>query len=99
MTYATVATMRGDYNLSQRVSACVAIEGIASFPEQWAADHSWVLAAQPGWAEAWESSLAGHADDPSYAPGRDEAVITDGMILSAVQSLAASEGLTSGVVD
>jgi hypothetical protein len=41
------------------------------------------LAIQPGWREAWESALASGVENP----GADPAVITDGQILAAVQSL------------
>jgi hypothetical protein len=47
----------------------------------------YVWAASPGWGGAWDSALAGHPDDPAYEPGRDPAVITDGMILATVQQL------------
>ena len=85
MSYATVSGIRRDPWIKERVTACVAIEGGAS-PDQWVSDHAWSLAAQPGWAPAWESALAAHPE-PEYQPGRDEAVITDSMILAAVQAL------------
>jgi hypothetical protein len=53
----------------------------------WVANNRYVWAASPGWGAAWDSSLAGHPDDPAYEPGRDPGVITDGMILSTVQAL------------
>jgi hypothetical protein len=43
------------------------------------------LAATPGWAEAWESAVAGGI----VSPGSDPGVITDGMILAAVQPMGA----------
>lgn len=91
MTYATVAVIRRDYDLANRVAACVAVEGLATYPEQWAGEHAWELAAQPGWAAAWESALANHPDDDEYRPSLDEGVITDGMILSAVQAIHAQD--------
>lgn len=91
MTYKTVAVINRDTDLLSRVTACVATENLSDFPEQWVSDRVWDLATQPGWAEAWESSLAAHPDDPDYRPGDDEVVITDGMILSAVQSIVATE--------
>jgi len=97
MTYATVATIRRDADLSNRVAACVAVEHVAEHPEQWAAEHAWELAAQPGWAAAWESALAAHPEDAEYRPGGDAAVVTDGMILSAVQAIAAAASGASGL--
>jgi hypothetical protein len=54
----------------------------------WVKDNRYVWASSPGWGAAWDSALAGHPDDPEYQPGKDPAVITDGMILSTVQALA-----------
>lgn len=90
MSYATIATIYRDSNINSRITACVASEGISKTPEQWVAERNWALAAQPGWAEAWESSLAAHPETPDYLPGADAAVITDAMILSAVQALVSS---------
>lgn len=85
--YMTIAEIQRDPYMRDRVSACVAVEWTPSMPESWVASHSWELATQPGWAAAWESAVASHPDDEGYRPGADEAVITDGMILSAVQSI------------
>jgi hypothetical protein len=54
---------------------------------QWVDNNRYVWASAPGWGAAWDSALAGHPDDPAYEPGRDPAVITDGMILATVQQL------------
>jgi hypothetical protein len=54
---------------------------------QWVENNRYVWASSPGWGGAWDSALAGHPDDDTYEPGRDPAVITDGMILSTVQQL------------
>jgi hypothetical protein len=53
----------------------------------WVSQNSYVWASSPGWGAAWDSALAAHPDDPDYEPGKDPAVITDGMILSTVQQL------------
>lgn len=82
MSYWDVATMAGNSDLTLRVQACAATENIDD-PYTWAADHMLDLASQPGWSEAWASAVA--SNNP--APGRDAGVITDGMILSAVQAL------------
>jgi hypothetical protein len=54
---------------------------------QWVDSNRYVWASSPGWGAAWDSALAGHPDEPDYEPGKDPAVITDGMILSTVQKL------------
>jgi hypothetical protein len=84
MTYWDISTMARSTDLTAREQAAAAQE-LAGDPYQWVQDNALRLAAQPGWAEAWASALA--AENPN--PGRDPAVITDGMILSAVQALAA----------
>lgn len=56
--------------------------------QAWVHDYRYVWASSPGWGAAWDYALAAHPDDPEYEPGKDAAVITDEMILSAVQALA-----------
>jgi hypothetical protein len=85
VSYFTISQMSHDPDLHERVSACAAQEQPDN-PVQWAADNMLLLAAAPGWDAAWSSALA--AGNP--APGRDEAVITDGMILAAVQAAVAA---------
>lgn len=82
MTYMTISNIAEDTAMTRRVTACAAQEGLQD-PDFWAFTHRHHWAAQPGWAAAWESALASGASDP----GADESVITDGMILSAVQAL------------
>ena len=90
MTYRTVADMVESTSLQRREWAALAKEGIDP-PESWQTEHRWKLAASPGWDAAWDSALAGHPDDPDYDPGDDQGVITDGMILSAVQQIIEDE--------
>lgn len=83
MAYWDTATMAADVDLTSRVAAAAATEGVPD-ARQWAAENMLVVAASPGWSDAWASAVAAGNE----APGRDGAVITDGMILSAVQTLA-----------
>ena len=85
MAYADIAEIHGDYDLRQRMIACAATEHVAGSYEQWVADQAWALASQPGWESAWASAKAAGKTDL----GADEGVITDAMILSAVQTLKA----------
>ena len=57
-------------------------------PLSWVTNARYLWASSPGWGAAWESALASHPDDDTYEPGKDEAVITDDMILATVQALA-----------
>jgi hypothetical protein len=70
-----------------RVAQAAAQEGAPGNPDEWTNDNRRYWASSPGWSEAWESARASHPDDPTYDPGTDEAVITDGMILATVQQM------------
>ena len=86
MTYSTVAAMTHSVSLAEREYAAIAKEGFDP-PEPWQYQWRWKLASQPGWDAAWDSAVAGGIEDP----GADQSVITDGMILSAVQMLIEAE--------
>lgn len=83
MSYNTIAKIAQDGALRHRIMACIAQEDPAAHASMWADAHQWGLAASPGWAAAWESALAGDVQQP----GKDEAVISDAMILAAVQTI------------
>jgi hypothetical protein len=74
--------MATDQDLLNRCIAAAAQEGVwEPGPQQWAAMHIWHLASSPGWADAYDYAVnAGNTE-----PGKDGAVITDAMILAAVQ--------------
>lgn len=88
MTYKTVADMQEDYELRRRlVAACAVEKADEANPSGWVSDRIWDLVTQPGWADAY-----GYAKNAGNAhPGADEAVVTDGMILSALQAIEAAE--------
>lgn len=83
MSYANIVSAARSQSLIDRVTACAAQQHLG-MPERWAKDNAWQVAAQPGWGDAWASAVASGIEDP----GADEGVITDPMILSAVQTLA-----------
>lgn len=85
MSYNSVAAMAHSRSLTQRIIAAAAKESV-DHAEQWAQLYRWEVASQPGWDVAWDSAVAGGVADP----GKDEAVITDGMILSGVQAVLAA---------
>lgn len=80
MSYATHASIVQSGSLRQRITACAAQEG-ASDPPRWVNAVIWSL---PGsdWIAAWASAEAGN---PGADHGANEGVVTDGMILAAVQ--------------
>lgn len=83
MSYQTIYTMAANQSLRNRVAACAAQEGAAN-PESWAQQNSLLWAASPGWSEAWEYA---EAVNPGDDHGANEGVITDDMVLAAIQPL------------
>lgn len=82
MSYGTQAQLSRDPAIRERLAAAAAKEGVTDpHPTAWADANQWILAAEPGWDEAYSYAIA--TDVPN--PGADESVITDAMILAAVQ--------------
>ena len=83
VSYSAQAQLSGDPDFVSRVSASAAVEvPPPEHPVTWAREHIWRVAAAPGFADAYESALAGNVS----RPGNDPAVISDAQILSAVQA-------------
>jgi hypothetical protein len=100
-TYLSISDIAGDQWMRERMLAAATQQSyLGSAPLvqptafQWVDNNRYVWAASPGWGAAWDSALAAHPPDtePDYRPGRDPAVITDGMILSTVQQLGSTPG-------
>ena len=83
MSYNTIAQSASDYDLLRRIAASAAQEGQQGDAIQWANEHIWEVVSASDIEAAYASALI--ALNP--APGKDESVVTDGMILSAVQPL------------
>lgn len=81
MSYATINRCANDQPFQGRVTAACAQEGATAPPTAMYA-LIWPVAAKADIEAAYASALAG--GNPN--PGGDESVITDGMILSAVQA-------------
>jgi hypothetical protein len=88
MTYQSNVRVFESRTLWKRVTACAAMEGQEE-PGGWVTAHQWTLATQPGWGDAWTYFLDTNQNSTVSDPGDREDVITDGMILSAVQALRA----------
>jgi hypothetical protein len=89
MSYWDIASMALDTDLNMRVQASAAQElPLTENPYTWTADHILNVAAQPGWADSWASAIASNVSNP----GRDPGVITDGQILSGVQTVISGSG-------
>ena len=88
MSYSSLAALAADPDFISRVSAAAAVEVPHTHqPQQWASDHIWWISASPGFADAYESAIAGEVP----RPGNDPAVISDAQILAAVQQLLAEQ--------
>ena len=87
MAYYDLAQLADDDDFKDRVGAAAQSEGLIAVGsgrvEQWVADHRWTLAGAPGFPDAYASAIENHLPNP----GRDPAVISDAMILSAIQAL------------
>lgn len=83
MAFADQALLSQDLDFQQRLTACAAGENIGdTAPTAWAATFIWNIAAAPGLGDKYASALASGVE----RPGWDASVISDGDILSAVQS-------------
>jgi hypothetical protein len=89
MAYHDVALLANDQGFISRIGAAYITDNLAdpahTNPVDWANAHSWDMAAQPGFGDAYASAIAGGVPDP----GTDPSVISDAQILSALQSLPA----------
>lgn len=83
MSYSSIAAAAQDQALRLRIAACVAQEAPDDprHPIPHADAIQWQCCAEPGWGAAWDSAIAAEVENP----GADPAVISDGMILTAVQ--------------
>jgi hypothetical protein len=82
MGYYEQSQLSADMDFYSRIAACAAVEVADANPQMWAQNNIWHIAASPGFADAYSYALNTGVENP----GRDPAVITDEMILSAVQA-------------
>lgn len=97
MSYLNQSAIAANSYMAERVSQCAAQQGEPE-PDTWTYENRREWAAAPGWDAAWASAEASHPPPdppdpsvPNYDPGKDEAVITDAMILSQVQAMLAGD--------
>lgn len=85
MTYLVQNEISESPAMRNRVAQAASEQGITEDPDSWTYNFRRKWAAAPGWADAWSSY---HVGNPGSAdPGAVESVITDGMILSQIQSM------------
>lgn len=80
MSYLTISQCVADADFQQRVNACTYQEGGNPYAHS---SLMWDVAGKADIEQAYAYAL----EVANPAPGADETVITDGMILSAVQSI------------
>ena len=85
MSYQSISQMKNDPQLRERITACCAQEGEAD-PDRAANEIMWECVSHSDWADAYEQAVLNF----NRVPGGDGRVITDGMILSAVQTALAA---------
>lgn len=86
MAYNSIIEMAVSQSLTSRIAASAAEQGVDD-PLGWAQTYRWVLAASPGWATSWDSAKAAETINQNPDTGQRDDVITDAMILAAVQAL------------
>jgi hypothetical protein len=84
MSYLTQNDIANNRAMLDRTAQAVAEEALGVDPDRWAYENRRTWAAAPGWDDAWDSFLV---TNPDADPGIEAGVITDGMILSQVQSM------------
>jgi len=84
MAYSDQALLSADIDFINRLAACAAVEVDLGEqqPVNWSVENVWFIAAAPGFADAYASAIASGVQ----RPGNDPSVISDAMILSAVQA-------------
>lgn len=82
MAFSDIALLSADNDFIMRTRACAATEG-ESDPVAWSTANQWAMAATPSFGDKYASAIAGGV----VRPGNDQAVISDGDIVSAVQAI------------
>jgi hypothetical protein len=90
VTYTAIVAIASSQSLTGRIAASAAEQGIAD-PMGWANEHRWATAAEPGWAAAWDFAVDNQTLDDNPDTGARPGVISDAMILAAVQAIIAEE--------
>lgn len=97
MTYQASVDMGNSQSLLARVAACAAEQG-NSDGRTWAANNLLKIATDPaqGWPAAWDYAKGNMNVNKNPDIGMHDDVITDAMILSAVQAYKAQQAGTQG---
>lgn len=83
MAYYDGYLLSADQDFLHRCGMCAETEGLGF---EWGIEKRYTIASSPGFSDKYASALAGNVPNP----GRDQAVISDAELLSAVQAIAGS---------
>jgi hypothetical protein len=86
VSYTNISKIASDPDLRTRIATCAAMEQI-KHPWGWLDEHIWEFIGQPAWGSQYDYAVETNVP----TPGLDQGVISDGMILSAVQAIKQSE--------
>lgn len=86
MSYQHITEMYNSTSLRSRITAAIAQEVPGIDPMAAASQYMWLLIARTDWIDAWSAADTGADYNPDI--GARAGVITDQMILSAIQSVA-----------
>lgn len=90
MSYSALHRMRQSNGLRERLTAAAAQEGSAD-PDLWVHSNTWAIVSDPEWVSAWTYAEGTATVNHNPDIGAREDVITDGMILSAIQARTAPQ--------
>jgi hypothetical protein len=85
VSYQTITLMAASQSLQSRMVACAARENVEQ-PLPWVQQNLWALIAAPGWDTVWDAAVD-QSSKTKWNPdiGARDDIITDAMILAAVQ--------------
>lgn len=87
MSYNAIAEMAASNSLRLRVTSCAAECDVPN-PASWMTENIWRIAASPDWASTWQYAVDTLNVNMNPDIGVRNDVISDAMILAAVQNLA-----------
>lgn len=92
-TLYTISVIASDSKFRERLNAGAAQQNVPGDPVAWVWNNRYDICAAPGWAAAVDSWMVGNPEsDPANAWATDQAVISDGMIISQIQVMISPPG-------
>jgi hypothetical protein len=87
VSYQSIVDMAQSESLLNRIAAAAAQEGWQGDPRQFAMNRRWEFAKDSGWVAAWDYACGEYNVNQNPDTGARTDVISDAMILAAVQPL------------